>query len=96
MWQATADEESFERDTDAYDWVDANLEADLGGRVYGLNSVFCSVDDGDRTPADVDPASLWADRRAPPGTLPAFGAARPRRSRLALHPADPTLPGGTP
>jgi hypothetical protein len=68
MWQTTADEESFDRDTDAYDWVDANLEADLGGRVYGLNSIFCSVDDGDRTPADADRASLRADRR---GSFPA-------------------------
>src|SRR6266545_947101 len=58
MWQTTADEESFEREADAYDWVDANLEADLGGRVYGLNSVFCTL-------ADADPASLWADRRDP-------------------------------
>ncbi|SRR6266508_2272663 len=58
LWQMTADEESFERDVDAYDWVEANIEADLGGHVYGLSSVFCTSDNGGR-------ASLRADRRGP-------------------------------
>jgi hypothetical protein len=58
MWQTTADEEHFARDADAYTWVDANLEADLGGWVYGLSSLFC-------TPDDLGPDSPWADRRGP-------------------------------
>jgi hypothetical protein len=57
LWLMTADEESFDRDVDAYDWVDANLEADLGGRVYGLNSLFCTLDEED--------PGLRADRRGP-------------------------------
>jgi hypothetical protein len=58
LWQTTADEERFERDADAHDWVEANLEADLGGHVYGLSSVFCTSDNGDA-------ASLRADRHGP-------------------------------
>jgi hypothetical protein len=58
LWQTTADEERFDRDADAHDWVEANLEADLGGHVYGLSSVFSTSDNGAS-------ASLRADRRGP-------------------------------
>jgi hypothetical protein len=68
MWQTTAGEETFARDVDAYAWVDANLEADLGGRVYGLNSIFCSWDDEEPSPLRADrfgplPASTWQELR---------------------------------
>jgi hypothetical protein len=68
MWQTTAGEETFVRDVDAYAWVDANLEADLGGRVYGLNSIFCSWDDEEPSPLRADrggplPASTWQELR---------------------------------
>src|SRR6266487_1987974 len=58
LWQTTADEERFERDADAYDWVEANLEADLGGHVYGLSSIFCTRD-------GIDPGTLSANRHRP-------------------------------
>jgi hypothetical protein len=66
MWQATADEEGFERDADAYDWVQAILEADLSGRVYGLSSLFCSNPEDPPLPAerrDPLPASTWQELR---------------------------------
>ena len=51
VWRATADEDYFDSESDAYRWVTQHLAAELGGDVYGLNSLFtpdpdCAKDPG--------------------------------------------------
>jgi hypothetical protein len=63
VWGATADEDYFEGESDAYWWVTEHLAAELGGDVYGLSSLFAP----DRTKGPGRdrhgplPASTWQE-----------------------------------
>jgi hypothetical protein len=67
VWGATADEDYFDSESDAYRWVTQHLAAELGGDVYGLNSLFITDPDPDRTKDPVRdrhgplPASTWQE-----------------------------------
>jgi hypothetical protein len=63
VWRATADEDYFDSESDAYRWVTQHLAAELGGDVYGLNSLFTPDPDAPRTRGGIGMAR-WRPRPA--------------------------------
>jgi hypothetical protein len=65
VWGATADEDHFDVESDAYQWVTQHLAAELGGDVYGLNSLFTPDPDRTKDPGRDRhcplPASTWQE-----------------------------------
>lgn len=65
VWGATADEDHFDGESDAYLWVTQHLAAELGGDVYGLDSLFITDPDRAKDPGRDRhgplPASTWQE-----------------------------------